>query len=310
MPRLAQGFGLVEIMVSLLLGLIILLAISELFVSNSRTRSEIEKSAVQLENGRFAIQLLADEIANAGFSGERAPPFPSTVPGACVSPANEAELVAALGSPVVGGSAAASCVSSPKAGGDYVALRRVSNCSVGASGCTAFAEGHYHLQVSACETDLANPSGNFLISRAATSLIARTRACDAARRAPIYRFLSRIYYVNSQDVLVRRELVGTEYAPSEPLVEGIEKLAFEYGLDNNGDMAPDTYELASSVSDWRRVVSVRVWLVSRSLEATPGYTDDKTYVIAGSSYPVSSHLNHKRHVHSTVVRLNSLAGRR
>jgi len=303
---------LVEIMVSLLLGVIILLAISELFVSNSRTRSEIEKSAVQLENGRFAIQLLADEIANAGFSGERAPPFPSTalVPAACVSPTNEAELLTALGSPVVGGSAAVSCVTSPKTDGDYVALRRVSNCSVETTGCAAFAEGHYHLQVSACENDLVNPSGSFLISRAAASLIARTRACDDTKSAPIYRFLSRIYYVNGQDVLVRRELVGAEYAPSQPLVEGIEKLAFEYGLDSDGDMTPDSYVVASSVSDWRTVVSVRIWLVSRSLEATPGYTDDRKYVVAGSVYSVGSHLNHKRHVHSTVVRINSLAGRR
>lgn len=309
-PRSIKGFGLVEIMVSLLLGMIILLAISELFVSNSRTRSEIEKSAIQLENGRFAIQLLADEIANAGFSGEASTPPFSAVVLPCAVPSDAAAVKDALGAGVYGGSVAGTCFSSSKANGEFVAIRRASTCSAGVGNCAALAEGHFHLQVAACESDWLNRPDAFFISKAGADLTARTRLCQNSQRAPVYRFLSRLFYVNDRDALVRRELVGSSFGTAEPLVEGIEMIAFEYGVDTAGDRAPESYVRAPSVTNWANVVSVRIWLVSRSLEPTAGYLDEGAYSIAGSSYSVSSHLNHKRTVHSMVVKLNSMAGRR
>jgi type IV pilus assembly protein PilW len=67
------GFTLVEIMVGLVLSLIIMFALSVLFVNNSRTRTQIDDSTQQIENGRYALDVLRDDLHLAGFYGEIVP---------------------------------------------------------------------------------------------------------------------------------------------------------------------------------------------------------------------------------------------
>lgn len=312
--RSARGYSLVELMIAMALGLVILLVVSEIFIKNSATRNEIEKSGRQIENGRFAIQLLTDEIANAGFAGEGgAAAFPLVPPSgvndACATPANAAAVIDALGAPVYGGNSQPSCAGNYKAGGSFIALRRVSTCAVGEPGCDAFAENHHHVQVAACETSSVIPSGERVIGTTAGAMTAKSRDCTT--NVPIYRFLSRLYYIDGADNLVRAELVGSAYQVS-PLVEGIEKLEFEYGVDTNPlTGTPDTFMRAADMvgSDWENVLAVRVWLVARNLDPTPGYTDLNKYSLAGQEYVVGTRTNHKRQVFSGVAPINNLLGR-
>ena len=68
--RAACGFSLVELMVSLTLGLFIISGMLTLIARNSDTRGEIEKAGRQIENGRYAVQRLTEDIHHAGFFGE------------------------------------------------------------------------------------------------------------------------------------------------------------------------------------------------------------------------------------------------
>ena len=65
-----RGFTLIELMVSLALGLFIISGMLTLMARNSETRGEIEKAGRQIENGRYAIQRLSEDIHHAGFYGE------------------------------------------------------------------------------------------------------------------------------------------------------------------------------------------------------------------------------------------------
>src|SRR5512136_1269603 len=67
------GVSLVELMVAIALGLMILSAIGLLFANNSRVRQETEKTSQQIENGRYAIKQLVDNIRLAGYYGEFSP---------------------------------------------------------------------------------------------------------------------------------------------------------------------------------------------------------------------------------------------
>jgi type IV pilus assembly protein PilW len=58
--RRCGGAGLVELMVGITLGLLAA-AIATLFANNSAP-NEIERTSQQIENGRFALQLLRDDI--------------------------------------------------------------------------------------------------------------------------------------------------------------------------------------------------------------------------------------------------------
>lgn len=321
----ARGFTLVEFMVAMALGLVIMLAVSEIFVNNSQTRREIEQGSRQIENGRFALQLLTDEISNAGFFGESTGHVPgATAPAVCL--VSEADVRLSMALPVSGGadvsySDAPDCLKKSdeavkdfKDGGSYLAIRRASTCAVGTTGCDLFKAGSHHLQVAACQTNdtslTAHGVGHVVLSTVAADMNALTRTCSTSDKAPVYRYLSHIYYVTRADVLARAELEGNSYSRVS-LVEGIERLYFEYGLDGDGDGVADEYVRSvdsADWADWADVVAVRVILLARTLEATPGYVDGNTYELPDGDYEPGD--GFKRQLYSTVVRVNNVAGRR
>ena len=112
-----------------------------------------------------------------------------------------------------------------------------------------------------------------------------------------------------------------------PLVEGVEYLKLEYGIDNSpttisgltgnlGDGIPDTYKATpTNVSEWVSTVAVRIFLLVRSTDTTVGFSDTKSYVVGTASIAnvtavSAANDRYKRHVFSTEIRLNDLAGRR
>jgi type IV pilus assembly protein PilW len=64
------GFSLIELMVALTVGLLITAGLTTLYVNTSGSYSELEKTSRQLEDGRYAMQILSDEIQHAGFYGQ------------------------------------------------------------------------------------------------------------------------------------------------------------------------------------------------------------------------------------------------
>ena len=64
-----RGFSLVELMVAVTIGLIILAAVSGIFVTSKTTYNTQDNLARLQENARFAIHYLADDVRKAGYSG-------------------------------------------------------------------------------------------------------------------------------------------------------------------------------------------------------------------------------------------------
>jgi len=56
-------------------------------------------------------------------------------------------------------------------------------------------------------------------------------------------------------------------------------------------------------------MTVKIYLLSRSTEATPGYTDTKTYPL-GPRTDGPFNDGFKRHAYTETIRLNNPAGRR
>src|SRR4051812_107713 len=82
------GVSLIELMIGVTLGLLIITGLTAVFVNSSRARAETEKTSQQIENGRYAAQLLIDELQLAGYYGEMKPttvvaPTPATMPDPC-----------------------------------------------------------------------------------------------------------------------------------------------------------------------------------------------------------------------------------
>ena len=60
--RLQRGLTLIEFMVSIVLGMIIVAALATLVADQSVNRAEIDRSGRLIENGRYAIRALAEDL--------------------------------------------------------------------------------------------------------------------------------------------------------------------------------------------------------------------------------------------------------
>nr|UXE44577.1 hypothetical protein Hi04_10k_c2651_00021 [uncultured bacterium] len=337
----ARGYTIIELMVSITVGLIILAALVTLFAGNSRERGEIERANQQTENGRYALQMISDDLRDAGYlatynPGTVAAPNPQltvplTIPNACAT--DLPTLTGALSMPVQGfyqGANAPACMPADlRAGTDILVVRRASTCAVGSAGCDAQVAGDVYLQASGCNTQLT--AGTYFAFDSNVGNLTLLQK-DCATAAPIYQFRTHIYFVANNDkagdgipTLKRAEL-GPGAFTIVPLVEGVENLHLEYGLDTAVPTAgtpavytanPNTYNgcaPAACVSNWRNTVTVKINVLSRNLTTTQGYTDTKTYTLgltAGGAANVVGPFNdgYKRHAYSTVAVLYNTAGR-
>ncbi len=115
------------------------------------------------------------------------------------------------------------------------------------------------------------------------------------------------YFVRERDpdsgvpVLYRKMGGG----PAEELVEGVENLQLLYGLDSDDDGIPNQFLRADGITDFRRVVSVRLALLVRSItERTrrPAATRSFTLLDTTVTTPSDRHL---RKVFDTTIQLRN-----
>jgi type IV pilus assembly protein PilW len=331
-PRRARGFTLPELMVAVTIGLLILAGMTTLFVRNSRAQAEVEKANRQVENGRFGIDLITTDLRNAGYYGEFDPTpldTPAAVPDPCAN--SLAALAAALPLHVQGydsGDTTPVCVQDQRAGTDILVVRHTRPCVVGDSYCQEDVSGPL-FQASLCnnqsELDSSSITAYFRLDTDASKLDRHKRDCTT--KADTRRYETHIYFVANNDndgdgipTLKRAELRlgadGTLGFVTVPLVEGIENMQLEYGIDTDGDGQPDMFTPAPGTADnWRGAMSVRISLLARNTEATPGYIDKRKYVLghlADGTDNVIAAANdaYKRHVFQTLVLMPNPIGRK
>lgn len=95
-----RGFTLVELMISLVIGMLIVLALVALLININRNNTELSKSSRVIENGRFALQLLEADVAHAGFWDGFVPKFDDLLNKETPTPATT-DVPAAIPDPCV-----------------------------------------------------------------------------------------------------------------------------------------------------------------------------------------------------------------
>ncbi len=69
--------------------------------------------------------------------------------------------------------------------------------------------------------------------------------------------------------------------PAAELVKGITDFQVRYGEDSDGDNLPDNYRTADAVTNWRDVISVRVALLAASLDGKVSEPDPRSFDLLG-----------------------------
>jgi len=257
--RSQQGFTLIELMISMVIGLLLLLAVTTLFVNINRNNNEFAKTNILIENGRFAVQLLESDLIHAGFWGGYIPDFdnltetsaptdePNAIPDPCLAYSvanwNATYIMNLLGIAVQAYDAATVCaplLTNKLANTDVLIIRHANACVPGDANCEADIAGNLYFQKSNCNDDPPTDASEYILNTAGYVLHDRDCTTVANKR----KFISHIYYIRDFAVtagdgiptLMRSEfdLSGGTLAhqTAVPMIEGIEGFRVELGVDS------------------------------------------------------------------------------
>ncbi len=327
----AAGFGLVEIMVALVLGLILIAGVLQIFIANRQSFATNEALGKVQENGRFALAFLTEEIRLAGFSGcgnlarkdfvdVRTNPNGDTIkPGDALLGYEDGTGWA---NPVNG-------TYPLKAGTDVIVVRymqpavlpltdtyKPTNANFKTNGNAIRLKKDESVIVTNCSsgvilkitnnpqqvdpgTEVTFSHGNNNVSR-----------LDFAPGSAVSRYKDVTFFVTSAascpDCLVKYDATT---GVATPLVDGIEALEITYGEDTTGDRVVDVYNSANAVGNWENVVAVRIGLLVRSdRPAFPDVEERPAYVVNGTNIDVQEVNNNDRlmrQVFSTTIALRN-----
>jgi len=235
-----------------------------------------------------------------------------------------------------------------KPGTDVLVVRHAETCVAGMPNCEADTLGKLYFQSSFCGTqkpsDFSLDTAGFT-----TVLAKNCTTPAPKRKFISDIYYVRTYAEAATDgipTLMRSRFdlsaTGLAQQPPVPLIEGIDGFWVELGLDtlsktgalvnyaqainwadsvnrstptNRGDGSPDGNFIHCSTASpctadqLVNLAAVKLYVVARSIEVSPGHTDTRRYNLgSGSLGPLND--NYKRHAFTTAIRMTNVTGRR
>ncbi len=319
-PR-SSGITLPTLLISMALGLLFAALLVWSYAEARRQFLLADELARVRENGRFAMALLRRELALAGFHGglplHTTAGLPVVFDGCGVAArwplgdvdALDLQASYAGGAPQTVTGVVLDCLPAAmlQRGSDLLAIRRTAAEATLANGEWAAAasgvdRGYWYLQI-----------------RGQTASVqwwqaGRVDAVDAVSGSGVdyWRLLARLFYVRRYSVTPADHiptLCAAALSPagmsSQCLVEGVERIHIELGVDANGDGVPEHYVSQPDAAQLRRAVTARVVLLVRSLAPVPGYAGARRYRLGQRQF-VADDDGYVRRVFSTTVGLRNL----
>lgn len=318
-PERMRGFTLVELMVAMTIGLIILAAVSTLFVSSKQTYSTQDRLARLQENARFAMQFIIKDLRLAGDFGCLDEITPDSINNTLN---NSTDFAYNAQIPLEGvdnatgtwyPSGFATLPSDIEADTDAIAIRRgdddnsiylnqeMPNTSavLKASSIAGLTVGDIILVSDCVSADIMqitelNGTDPHIVHNAGTGTPGNSTQKLSKAYSPstapdgtkIMKFLTRRYFIatgaSGNPALFRQD----NAASAVELVDGIENLQVLYGKDTDSDGTPNVYIKAGdaglqSTDDWSTVKSVRIGIIARTVNEQDTDIDSGTYDVDG-----------------------------
>ncbi|MCB1858086.1 MAG: PilW family protein [Gammaproteobacteria bacterium] len=270
-----QGFGLVEVLIALVLGMVLSIGMANVFISSKQAyRTQDALSGVQ-QNGRYAMEVLTRNIRMAGYQGcanlEIVEPhvIANNMPGSGVFNFEEAVHGYAVDNngafkPAYSGTKPGQADPGRIVNGtDMISVSRADDCGAYLVGnmladnaniqlnpdntCN-FAAGDLVL-ISDCKTsDLFRATS---VANGAKMTIAHANNMNSSNRlskpygsdAQVFRYTQSDYYIGTNAFNEPALYVRVNGGAATELVEGVEDMQFDYGEDTTSDRSVDRYSV-------------------------------------------------------------------
>jgi type IV pilus assembly protein PilW len=287
-PHHQQGLSLVELMIAITLSLVVTMVAIQVF-SGSKQSFRVQESQSRLqENARFAIEYLGRSIRQTDFWGGARTGTLKAGSGigdsAGTSAACSKAWMTDYTRPLMGWTGAADSPLQACTGDDYVPDSDI-------------------LVVRYADPNTFGSSGPIVVKsrvgrNGAIGTVAEVNAAidgTATEGVPTYGYHAIVFFL-------RNFTSGGRVTPSlywcipdstggctglgdsrQPIIEGIEQMKFQYGLDTDNDLVADQYLSADGIStaaQWAQVISVRVNLIVRG-DQIDGFADTQSYAMGG-----------------------------
>jgi type IV pilus assembly protein PilW len=274
-PKAAlRGFSLVELLVALAISMVIVTGAAYVYLNTSQTQRALFEKAIATETAHYALDVLGRDIENVGF-------YPSirvagSVAVAAVTietytnPVTTGTIPAAYNAPIFGCMAQTYKPAATTPGcanhtgtvdADTLVLNSYSNDSYGLD---------IGNRADCLRQDSANDPVNALRKNATTVALTPVRPLFVSNRYTLRPTTMKVEGkdINTFSLACNGNGVNPAADAYYPMVAGIDQLRFYY-LVRASDTGSSKFQRADAVAatDWPNVVSVRVCLLARSMQA-------------------------------------------
>lgn len=316
-----------EMLVGMVLGLIVVTGAIAIYLTTSRSYSEVEQVAQLNENVRFAELVVTDALRHAGFSGEVIPNNVDTTGmadpvGDCAIGtevrASAYELNISIFAVVEdsGGTLPnIGCISDAYEDTDVLIIKSAATQPISdgprsklydgtATGLEKDGDLSYPHDVKPNKVYiLSNFDKGIMYDSDDTQPSIESGSVVPGGAAWEYRY--QLYYVRQpageSPRLARKVLqengAGAMALITEDLVPDVEDFSLRFGIDTNGDTDVDKYSTVAeteAADDWGNIVAIEVALLVSSQAEDANYEDNKTYNILGDTVLVPTGREHMR----------------
>jgi len=339
--RASAGFTLIELLVSIAIGLFLVTVVGGVYLSSKDSFNYQDAMSRLQENSRFAMEAMARDIRMAGYTGcgdlskvantviggsanwwlnllapvvgyDNLSASQTQFPGAVAG--TDAIVLLGVGQgelSVISHNAPAATIQTTQHSIQPGAILLLTDCSQ-----TSIFQMSGPTNNNGIATNVNHNTGNVISPGNCTKYLGAS--CPTQKSytfrpgSSLLQMYANGYYVapsataNNGNSLWVCSITGQTggTAPCTELLNGVENMQIEYGVDTDGDTSANQYVTANNVGNWAQVVSVRVSL----LMATPPSAgrlsaNPQTYTYNGTTTTATD--RRVRHVYSSTVNVRN-----
>jgi type IV pilus assembly protein PilW len=282
-----RGFTLVELLVSLTLGLVLMAFFIGTLLATQQSNRQTQQLVQLQHNSQMLLSLFQAELPNlmffAGHSladvASASHQLPAVV-GDCAAEIDSGSFPIAgqpylsLYAELVQQNTDLGCLSQPKVGSEFLQFKRIVGTSLSA---TQMRSNRFYLETSVSECRFVSSS-----------------SADLLADALYWPFIHQVFYISEQKhqgeivpVLMRKRLIrnaaGQSVMTTDSIMDGVERMHFEFGLDVNLDGQVDHYLSTTQMQKehWQqqkhRIINIKFYLLLRSLDQDFSYQNSQLY---------------------------------